>query len=405
MRLPFAGTLFVVVVHALISSVHTQAVYSDSSKSESWSEKYGSQGDLVFTGPLAFSHLPYHRCLEDGSPAFDIAVLGMPFDTAVTYRPGARFGPTGIRIGSRRIHDRRSWSLSWGLDPYQQGLKIIDCGDVPISPFDNALAIDQMEVAYSTLLHRDVALTDTEGMIGPTRPFAKDNKEHPKIVTLGGDHTVVLPILRSLYRVYGPVSVIHFDAHLDTWHSQPPTAQARITHGSFFYVAHEEGLLSNTSVHAGIRCKMSGEADMTADDEVVGFKIISTDDLDDIGINEVIRRIRERIGDSPVYLSLDIDVIDPGLAPATGTPEAGGWTTREVKRIIRGLAGLNFVGADVVEVAPAYDHADITSIAAADIVHDFLSLFVSAEPPKPRDKRKPKPPQNEQKPRAAHDEF
>jgi len=116
----------------------------------------------------------------------------------------------------------------------------------------------------------------------------------------------------------------------------------------------------------------------------------------------VIRRIRERIRDSPVYLSLDIDVIDPGLAPATGTPEAGGWTTREVKRIIRGLAGLNFVGADVVEVAPAYDHADITSIAAADIVHDFLSLFVSAEPPKPRDERTPKPPHDE---RVAHDEF
>jgi agmatinase len=128
MRLPFASTLFV-VVHALIASAH----YSDSSKSESWSEKYGSQGDLVFTGPLAFSHLPYHRCLEDGSPVFDIAVLGMPFDTAVTYRPGARFGPTGIRIGSRRIHDRRTWSLSWGLDPYQQGLKIIDCGDVCVA--------------------------------------------------------------------------------------------------------------------------------------------------------------------------------------------------------------------------------------------------------------------------------
>lgn len=145
---------------------------------------------------------------------------------------------------------------------------------VPISPFDNALAIDQMEVAYSTLLQRDVARTDAEVMVGSTRPFAKDNKEHPKIITyvaflhslrsiayrstsLGGDHTVVLPILRSLYRVYGPVSVIHFDAHLDTWHSQRPTAQARITHGSFFYIAHEEGLLSNMSVHAGIRCKMS----------------------------------------------------------------------------------------------------------------------------------------------------
>ncbi|KAI9454139.1 arginase family-domain-containing protein [Lactarius psammicola] len=314
MRLPFANAVFVGIVQALHASAHTQSVLSDSSKS--WSEKYGSQGDLAFTGPLAFSHLPYFRCLEDVSPVFDVAVLGMPFDTTVTYRPGARFGPTGIRVGSRRI-GQRAWSLSWGLDPYQQGLKIIDCGDVPLSPFDNALAIDQMEVAYSTLLQRDVALTDTEAMVGSTRPFAKDNKEHPKIVTLGGDHTIVLPILRSLNRVYGPVSVIHFDAHLDTWNFQSPTAQARITHGSFFYIAHEEGLLSNTSVHAGIRCKMTSEADVTADEETVGFKIVSTDDIDDIGINEVIRRIRERIGDSPVYLSLDIDVIDPGLAPAS----------------------------------------------------------------------------------------
>lgn len=127
--MPFASTFSLfVVVHALIANAH-----SDSPKS--WSEKYGSQGDFAFTGPLAFSHLPYHRCLEDGSSVFDIAVLGMPFDTAVSYRPGARFGPTGIRIGSRRIHSQRTWTLSWALDPYQQGLNIIDCGDVCVSPF------------------------------------------------------------------------------------------------------------------------------------------------------------------------------------------------------------------------------------------------------------------------------
>ncbi|KAH9965129.1 arginase family-domain-containing protein [Lactifluus volemus] len=395
MKLLFNTVL--VAVQALRARAHQQSVFSnsssDSSRSSSlWSEKYGAQSDLVFTGPLSFAHLPYARCLEENtSPAFDIALLGMPFDTAVTYRPGARFGPTGIRIGSRRIHNQRGWSLSWGLNPYQQGLDIIDCGDVPLSPFDNALALDQMEVAYSTLLQRDVAHTGLERTIGSTRPFSKDNKEHPRIVSLGGDHTIVLPILRSLNKVYGPISVIHFDAHLDSWaprrDANQSTAQSRITHGSFFYIAREEGLLSNTNVHAGIRCKMNSEADLAEDEEIVGFEFISTDDIDEVGINEVIRRIRARVGDSPVYLSLDIDVIDPGLAPATGTPEPGGWTTREVKRIIRGLAGLNFIGADVVEVAPAYDHADITSIAAADIVHDFLSLFVSAEPPKLRDER------------------
>ncbi|KAI0003815.1 arginase family-domain-containing protein [Russula compacta] len=392
----FPATVSLIALQTLCSSAQQQSPLSDDtptqrdSSGETWSEKYGgTQPDLPFTGPLAFSHLPYFRCLEASDlerrdaafpAAFDIALLGMPFDTAVTYRPGARFGPTGIRLGSRRIQPGlRSWSMSWGLDPYQQGLEIIDCGDVPVSPFNNALALDQMEIAYHTLLQRDVPHPDRERTTGSTRPFAKDNREHPKIITLGGDHSILLPILRSLHKVYGPISIIHFDAHLDTW--APSTPQARITHGSFFYIAREEGLLSNVSVHAGIRCKMSSEVDLREDEDVVGFKIISTDDIDDIGIHEVIRRIREHIGDSPVYLSLDIDVIDPGLAPATGTPEAGGWTTREVKRIIRGLAGLKFIGADVVEVAPAYDHADITSIAAADIVHDFLLLFVSAKPP------------------------
>ncbi|KAJ7454743.1 hypothetical protein FB451DRAFT_1184600 [Mycena latifolia] len=206
-----------------------------------------------------------------------------------------------------------------------------------------------MEAAYSTLLSRPVRGGVTSAYKSRTAAFAKDGKEHPRLITLGGDHTIVLPILRSLNKVYGPVSVIHFDAHLDTW--APPagaTGQERITHGSFFSIAADEHLMTNTSIHAGIRCKMSGPQDI-AHDDTVGFQVISTDDIDDYGISRVIKKIRQRIGDSPVYLSLDIDVVDPGLAPATGTPEAGGWTTREVKRILRGLSGLNFVGADIVE--------------------------------------------------------
>ncbi|KAI0315657.1 Arginase/deacetylase [Amylostereum chailletii] len=356
-----------------------------------WAEKYGAQNDLGYTGPLSFSHLDYVRCLQDTNATFDVAILGMPFDTTTTYRPGARFGPTGIRVGSRRQNGQRSYTLAWGLDPYQQGAKVIDCGDVPINGYDNAIAIDQMEVAYSTLLARPVAreVDLNEKVVDVTSALSKDGKAHPRIVTLGGDHTIVLPILRSLNKVYGPVSVIHFDAHLDTWKPTfAGTDQSRITHGTFFYIAAEEGLMRNASIHGGIRTKMNGESDITNDEEV-GFKVVSSEDIDDIGVNEVIRRIRNHIGSNPVYLSLDIDVIDPGLAPATGTPEAGGWTTREMKRIIRGLAGLNVVGADLVEVAPAYDHADITSIAAADLVHDFLSMFMSSAPPGSRDDRKP----------------
>ncbi|KZV73251.1 Arginase/deacetylase [Peniophora sp. CONT] len=345
---------------------------------DEWLKKYGAQKDLTYTGPLSFAQLDYARCLETADPVFDIAILGMPFDTAVSYRPGARFGPTGIRIGSRR-HFRTGFTLSWDFEPYKLA-KVVDCGDIPINAFDNAVAIDQMEVAYSTLLARPVAKAPGEGGFDATPEFALDGKAHPRIVTLGGDHTIVLPILRALGKVYGYVSVIHFDSHFDTGSSKMST------HWSYFHIAREEGLIRNTSIHAGIREKFNG--DMSHDEEV-GFKAISADDIDDIGVNEIIRRIRNRVGDSPVYLSLDIDTVDPGMAPATGTPEAGGWTVREVKRIIRGLSGLNFVGADIVEVAPAYDHADITSIAAADIAQDFIAMMLTSAPPKSRDERKP----------------
>ncbi|KZV60402.1 Arginase/deacetylase [Peniophora sp. CONT] len=355
-----------------------------------WLEKYGEQIDLGYTGPLSFSHAEYARCLQEPEKAFDIAILGMPFDTTTSYRPGARFGPTGIRMGARRQHVGRGYTLSWGLDPYLQGAKVIDCGDIPLNGYDNAVAIDQMEVAYSTLLAHPVAKDAAAAAADVTASLALDGRAHPRVLTLGGDHTIVLPILRSLNKVYGPVSVIHFDAHLDTWKPaiESISEQSRITHGSFFYIAHEENLIRNASIHGGIRCKMAGETDIQ-NDESVGFKVVSSDDIDDLGIAEVIRRIRSHIGTNPVYVTLDIDTIDPGLAPATGTPEAGGWTTREVKRIIRGLAGMNIVGADIVEVAPAYDTADITSIAAADIAHDFLAAMLSSEPPKSRDERSP----------------
>ncbi|KIY66621.1 Arginase/deacetylase [Cylindrobasidium torrendii FP15055 ss-10] len=349
---------------------------------EPWTTKYGAQTDLGYTGPLSFSHFPYAKCLEDASTPFDIAILGFPFDTTTSYRPGARFGPFAIRSGSRRQHHNRGYSLAWDSSPYAHGSALLDCGDVPLSGYDNAKAIDQMEAAYDTLLQRPVFGGVSEQYKSTTAAFSLDGKEHPRIVTLGGDHTIVLPILRSLNKVYGPVSVIHFDAHLDTWPARGSTDQERITHGSFFDVAHDENLMRNTSIHGGIRCKMTDFVDMEHD-EFVGFQVISTDDLDDYGIVNVIKRLRERVGDSPVYITLDIDVVDPALAPATGTPETGGWTTREVKRIIRGLSGLNFVGADIVEVAPAYDNADITGIAAADIVHDFLVMMQIEAPPKP----------------------
>ncbi|KZT56077.1 Arginase/deacetylase, partial [Calocera cornea HHB12733] len=351
--------------------------------------KYGAQVDLPFSGPLSFAHLPYSRCLDPNptvgyspTPAFDIAVLGMPFDTSVSYRPGARFGPFGIRAGSRRIRPLRSWTMYWESDPYGSGV-VLDCGDVPVAISDNSLALAQMEAAYDSLLHRPM-MSDNASY---TAEFAKDGKEHPRVITLGGDHTIVLPILRSLNKVYGPVTVIHFDSHLDTWTpfnypgvGSDENSISAITHGSFFWKAWREGLMTRSNVHGGIRCKFSGPADLENDSEV-GFALITTDDIEYLGAKGIAEAIRARVGDGPVYLSVDIDVIDPALAPATGTPEAGGWTVREFKAILRGLAGLNFVGADIVEVAPAYDtNAETTALIAADIVHEFISMFLADGP-------------------------
>lgn len=229
---------------------------------------------------------------------------------------------------------------------------------------------------------------------GPTEKSTKSGVTYfskPKIITLGGDHSVALPALRALNKVYGlPITVVHFDAHLDTWHPakypsawidpEDPTTQSFLNHGSMFWLASTEGLIANgSSVHAGLRTRLSGD-DTTdyEDDAQQGWMRISTDDIDEIGTKGIIESIMGRVGtEVPVYLSIDIDVIDPGLAPATGTPEPGGWSTRELIRILRGIEGLNVIGADIVEVSPAYDNsAEITSIAAAQIVYEVLTSIV-----------------------------
>ena len=210
-----------------------------------------------------------------------------------------------------------------------------------------------------------------------------------RLITLGGDHSVALPALRALKQTYKqPIAVLHFDAHLDTWHpSKFPSAwssqQSEFNHGSMFWIASNEGLILNgSSVHAGLRTRLAGDGwDDYEDDEQQGFLRLSTDDIDEMGTKRMIETIIARIGlDTPTYLSVDIDVIDPGLAPGTGTPEPGGWTTRELIRILRGVEGLNVVGADIVEVAPAYDnHGESTALAAAQVVYEILTSMVKRE--------------------------
>lgn len=209
---------------------------------------------------------------------------------------------------------------------------------------------------------------------------------HPKIISLGGDHSLALAALRGLNKIYGQaIAVLHFDAHLDTWHPDKyPSAwtsrQAQFNHGSMFWLASQEGLISNgSSVHAGLRTRLSGvDYSDYEDDSTQGFLRIEADDIDDIGTKGVIEKIMKRIGtELPVYLSVDIDVLDPGLAPGTGTPEPGGWTMRELIKILRGVEGLNVVGADVVEVAPSYDgRGEQTALAGAQVVYEILSSIV-----------------------------
>ena len=190
---------------------------------------------------------------------------------------------------------------------------------------------------------------------------------------MGGDHTIALPLLRAInHKNKGPVALVHFDAHLDTWDTY---FGAPYTHGTPFRRAREEKLfLEDSSMHVGIRGPLYSREDLKNDAEF-GFKIIHCDEFQTEGIDKIVKRIRDRVGNNPLYLSIDIDVLDPSHAPGTGTPEIAGMTTREMVNVLRGLAGLNLVSADVVEVSPAYDHAEITSLAAATIVYELTNLF------------------------------
>ena len=296
-----------------------------------------------FAGPATYARLPrldqVDRC--------DVAIVGVPFDGGVTYRPGARFGPAAIRAGSRLM---RGYHPGLDVQPFASQ-QVADAGDIACTPFDIAEAIVQIESGARALL-------------GSATSF----------VALGGDHTIALPLLRAVHAVHGPVALVHFDAHLDTWDTY---FGAAYTHGTPFRRAHEEGLLApDRCAHVGIRGPLFSPQDLV-DDAVFGFTIVGAFDYLTRSVASVADELRARVGDAPIYVSIDVDVMDPAHAPGTGTPEAGGMTSRELLATLRALAGINVVAADVVEVAPAYDHAEITAIAAANVVYELLGLFAS----------------------------
>ena len=283
-----------------------------------------------FAGPPTFARLPRIDEVSD----VDVAVVGVPFDSGVSYRPGARFGPGHVRESSRLL---RPYNPAQDIEPFGRQ-QVVDAGDIAVNPFDIGEAIAAIEAGARDLLERA-----------------------GRLLTIGGDHTIALPLLRALHAKHGPVAVVHFDAHLDTWDTY---FGADYTHGTPFRRAAEEGLLDPSGcLHVGIRGPLYSASDLVQDAEL-GFQVVHSREVDDLGIRGVIERLKARVEDRPVYVSVDIDVLDPAFAPGTGTPEAGGLTSRELLAILRSFAGLNLVGADLVDRLVAHARAAIAETSS-----------------------------------------
>lgn len=294
-----------------------------------------------YGGDSTFARLPRYSEVSDA----DALLWGVPFDTGVSYRPGARFGPGHVRQSSRLL---RPYNPAVDVSPFA-ARQVADAGDVGVNPFDVGEAISTVESA-------------AREMSGTGRT----------LITIGGDHTIALPLLRVQHERHGPLAVLHFDAHLDTWDTyfgEP------YTHGTPFRRAAEEGLIDHEhSMHVGLRGPLYSGVDL-AESARMGFAAVHCRDFARASLDTITERVRARLGSRPVYVSIDIDVLDPGFAPGTGTPEAGGMSSRELLELLRGLEGLNLVGADLVEVSPAYDHAEITGIAASHVIYEMLSIL------------------------------
>lgn len=294
-----------------------------------------------FAGAATFARLPR----LDQVDRADVKIAGVPFDTGVSYRPGARFGPNHVRESSRLL---RPYNPALDVSPFAN-MQVADAGDIAVNPYDIHEAIDTLQRAATEL-----------------------TSDGSTLITIGGDHTIALPLLRVAASKHGPVALLHFDAHLDTWDTY---FGAEYTHGTPFRRAFEEGILDTAGLsHVGTRGPLYGKGDLD-DDRRFGFGIVTSSDIYYEGVRAVVGRLRDRIGSRPLYISVDVDVMDPAHAPGTGTPEAGGMSSRELLEILRGLDGMNIVGADIVEVAPVYDHAEITGIAAAHVGYELVSLL------------------------------
>jgi agmatinase len=307
-------------------------------------ELYGMVYEPTYSGATTF----LRRAASQDLNGVDLAITGIPLDTATTNRPGARFGPRAVRLASTIM----AWEKPYGLDfnPVDR-LAMVDYGDCHFDFGKPEAAVNEMIDHISSIIDQG-----------------------PGVLTIGGDHFVTYPVLKAYAKKYKePISLIHFDAHTDTWEAgegqDPEEENGRIDHGTMFYHAVKEGIVDpKNSVQIGIR---------TENPDTMGFNILDAPWVHKNGIEQVIKKTLEIVGNKPVYMTFDIDCLDPSFAPGTGTPVCGGLTSHQAMSIIRGLSGINLIGMDVVEVAPAYDVGEITALAAAHIAMEMVAIYAS----------------------------
>jgi agmatinase len=294
-----------------------------------------------FAGIKTFMRLPHVTSLD----GVDVAAVGIPFDTGTSFRPGPRFGPEAIRSASALL---RPFHPAFGIDLLDT-LGVVDFGDVSVAPGDTPGSLARIEEGLAPLAHAGVTT-----------------------LGLGGDHTITLAELRAHAKRHGPLALVQLDAHADTWDSY---FGMREFHGTTFRRAAEEGLVEPAaSVQAGMRGSLydPGDYDLSRD---LGYSLVTVDELRALGPEGYAQLVRERVGDRGVFVSFDVDFLDPAFAPGTGTPEVGGFTTAEALAFLRALRGIRLVAADVVEVSPSYDGpGQITALAAANVLWELLAL-------------------------------
>lgn len=290
----------------------------------------------MFANTYSYLGLPLTRDLT----SVDLAIIGIPYDLATTGRAGTRHGPQAVRSASANLRwEEKRWPWTFNA---MESLRVADYGDLEFSPGESHSAVE-------TIVQH----------VGAVHQLGK------KTLCFGGDHFVSLPQLRAVHEHRGSLALVQFDAHTDTYEES-----AEYDHGGMFHVAPQEHLIDPAhSIQVGIRTEYEPTA---------AIKVIDAAAANDLPVDQIVSQIKQRVGDMPVYLTFDIDCLDPAYAPGTGTPVVGGMTTDKALKILRGLAGLNIVAADVVEVAPAYDHADITALAGATVGLELIYLMASA---------------------------